>query len=325
MFHHRRQFAVLAIFAAAALACLCWSRPAVCAEPDTAAIARLVNELDDDSFTIRETAYRKLLEIGLPALPELQAASNSESLEKRQRARQLAAGIQHRLLRAGFVELARQAEKDLDLEQGMWIISRMINPAVRRDDLSRQLDDLAERVRRRLGKEVNPRTADPAKVVDAVRHVLFTDLGFTGNREDYDNPKNSSLAHVLAGRKGLPILLSLVVVSVGKRLHAPFVGVGVPSRFMVKYDGSQAPEGFPKTDIVIDPFGGGTIMTNEALKMSIPAFDPEEHLAPYGNRETLARMLRNLISDFASAKQTAQADLAQEFLSLVESYEDGAP
>jgi regulator of sirC expression with transglutaminase-like and TPR domain len=323
MIHRRRQFALLAILAAAVPLC---SAPFVWgAEPNKAAIARLVNELDDDSFTVRETAYRKLLEIGLPALPDLQAAANSTSLEKRHRARQLAAGIQHQVLRAGFTELARQPDEELDLEQGMWLMARMIDPAVRRDDLSRQLDDLAERVHARLGKDVNPRKADPAKVVEAVRHVLFTDLGYIGNRDDYNNPKNSSLVHVLATRKGLPILLSQVVVAVGRRLHVPFVGIGLPGRYMVKYDGAQAPEGFAKSDIVIDAFGGGTIMTNEALKMSIPAFDPEEHLAPYGNRETLARMLRNLVSDFATAKQTAQAELAQELLTLVESYENNAP
>jgi regulator of sirC expression with transglutaminase-like and TPR domain len=260
------------------------------------------------------------LEIGLPALPQLTAAANNPSLEQRHRVRLLLTLIQQRVLRASFEQLARQDDEDLDLEQGMWLISRIIDPAVRRDDLSRQLDELAQRVRARLGKDVNPRTADPQKVVAAIQQVLFVEQGFTGNVADYSNPKNSSLSHVLASRKGLPILLSQIVVCVGQRIHAPLVGLGLPGRFMVKYDGAQAPEGFAKTDIVLDPFGGGKVVATEALAKQIPGFDPEEHLEAYGRRETLTRMLRNVVSDFATARQAAHADLAREFLDLVESH-----
>lgn len=301
------------------------SRPARGQEPPTqAAIESLIKQLDDDSFKTREAAFKELLEIGLPALPQLQAASNSPSFEQRHRSRALAAGIQKGVLRAAFEELSRKEDEELDLEQGMWLMSRMIDPTVRRDDLTRQLDELADKVRRKLGKDVNPRTADPRKVVEAFQQVLFVEQRFTGNRDDYNNPKNSSLAHVLATRKGLPVLLSQIVVAVATRVRAPIIGIGLPGRFMVKYDGSQAPEGFAKADIVLDPFGDLKIVTNDDLATMIPGFDPEESLEPYGKRETLVRMLRNLASDFAIAKQTAQADLAREFLDIVEANGSGS-
>lgn len=302
-----------------------WLRlaPAPAADPDdAAAIEKLIRQLDDDSFKVRESAFNKLLAIGLPALPQLQAASNSPSFEQRHRVRMLAAGIQKGVLREAFLELARQEDEELDLEQGMWLMSRMIDPAVRRDDLSRQLDDLADKVRKKLGKDVSPRTADPRKVVEAIQQVLFVEQKFTGNRDDYNNPQNSSLSHVLASRKGLPILLSQVVISVARRVRAPIVGLGLPGRFMVKYDGAQAPEGFPKTDIVLDPFGDGKIVTSDELATMIPGFDPEESLEPYGRRETLVRMLNNLVSDFSQARQSAQADLAREFLNIVQANGD---
>lgn len=297
---------------------------AVSEEPDTkTTIAALIKDLDDDAFKVRERAFNQLLKIGIPALPQLQAASNSESLEQRHRARILTAGIQKGLFRSAFRELARQEDDELDLEQGMWLMSRMIDPAVRREDLSRQLDALAEKVRQKLGKDVNPRTADPRKVVEAIQQVLFVEEKFTGNREDYNNPQNSSLSHVLASRKGLPILLSQVVVSVGRRIRAPIVGLGLPGRFMVKYDGAQAPEGFPKRDIVLDPFGGGKIVTSDELATIIPGFDPEASLEPYGRRETMVRMLQNLVTHFSAANQSAQAELAREFHDLVEANPDG--
>lgn len=299
------------------------SNQARAAEPELKAeIAALIKDLDDDAFKVRERAFNRLLKIGIPALPQLQAATNSDSLEQRHRARILTAGIRHGLLRSAFQELARQDDEMLDLEQGMWLMSRMIDPAVRREDLSRQLDVLADRVRKKLGKDVNPRTADPQKVVAAIQEVLFVEEKFTGNRDDYNNPQNSSLAHVLASRKGLPILLSQVVVSVGQRIRAPLVGLGLPGRFMVKYDGAQAPEGFPKRDIVLDPFGGGKIVASDELATIIPGFDPEDSLEPYGRRETMVRMLQNLVTHFTAASQSEQAALAREFHDLVEANAD---
>jgi regulator of sirC expression with transglutaminase-like and TPR domain len=312
------------VFVAALAALAGLALPATAGEPDsTAAIAALVKQLDNDAFAIRERAYQKLLEIGLPALPQLQGAVNSPSFEQRHRARALVGGIQGQVLRAAFKELARQDDEQLDLEQGMWLMSRLLDPAVRRDDLTRQLDELADKVRKELGKDVTARSADPRKVVAALQQVLFVKEKFTGNRDDYNNPQNSSLSHVLATRKGLPVLLSQVVVSVAQRVRAPIVGLGLPGRFMIKYDGSQAPEGFAKDDIVLDPFGNGKIVTNDELATMIPGFDPDSSLEPYGRRETLIRMLRNLISDLSQAKQTAQADLAREFLDLVQANGNG--
>ena len=43
---------------------------------------------------------------------------------------------------------------------------------------------------------------------------LFEELGFTGNREHYDDPRNSFLNEVLDRRTGIPISLAVVYLEV---------------------------------------------------------------------------------------------------------------
>ena len=68
--------------------------------------------------------------------------------------------------------------------------------------------------------------------LDCVLAVMRTRL--TGVRDDYYNPRNSFLYHVLERGVGLPISLSVVAIEVGRRLDVPIVGVGLPSHFIVR-------------------------------------------------------------------------------------------
>jgi regulator of sirC expression with transglutaminase-like and TPR domain len=66
-----------------------------------------------------------------------------------------------------------------------------------------------------------------------LQHHLFETLGFSGDEETYDDPVNSRLDQVLHRRKGLPIMLSALVIEVGRRVGLPIDGVGFPGHFMV--------------------------------------------------------------------------------------------
>ena len=52
---------------------------------------------------------------------------------------------------------------------------------------------------------------------DGLRRHLFDELGFAGDAEHYDDPRNSFLDVVLERRRGLPILLATVMIEVGRR------------------------------------------------------------------------------------------------------------
>ncbi len=172
------------------------------------------------------------------------------------------------LARAAFA-LALPEHPDLDLEAEVG-----------------RLDSLAARLRPRLG---GGQRAD----LEALRAVLWGELGLRGNVDDYSDPRNSYLHEVLTRRLGLPITLALVALEVASRVGLPLRGVGFPGHFLLRNDG-------PAGTLVLDPFDAGRELDAAALEglrrtYAGPGAPPAQALlGPASSREILARMLRNL-------------------------------
>ena len=289
-------------------------------KPSPKEIALLIEQLGAPQFEERETATRQLLKLGAAAREELVRAKSSESAEVRSRAAAILKLIDKPPSVEDFKALAAQPDDKLDLEQGMWLIARIVDPGVKRDELTKPLDALAAKVRVRLGKDVIPKTANPQQVVAALRGVLFDDEKFTGNIDDYGNPDNSSLARVMVTRKGLPITLSHVVVAVGERLEVPLVGVPTPGRYIVKYEGRRAPAGFPREDIFLNPFDEGKVLSRDDRRQMFPGFDPDAFPDPSTGRLVLLRMLSNLETHLFNRDEIDRAYQAVAFRQLLEQH-----
>lgn len=322
MARHRSTIA----FVVAVLALVAGNRETALAvgQPDEAHVARLIRELDAEEFAVRRQAREELRKLGQAAAPALKRALEDASPEVTRTATCILRELREVPIREGFKRLAEQAETDeskLDLEEGMFLIGELVEGEIDRAAVKKQLDDYAAAVRAKLG-DVEPAKADPQRVVAALRDVLFTSAGFDGAAraegatEVYADPRHSSLPHVLKTKRGLPITLSHVVVCVGDRLGVPLVGVGVPERYMLKYDGNRAPQGFPKDDIIIDAFEAGRIASNDDLYKFIGARDIESFLRPSPRRASLARMLSNVVSHLEAA-HSDQAALAEEVQRMI--------
>ena len=70
--------------------------------------------------------------------------------------------------------------------------------------------------------------------IDAVNRYLFGELGFAGNREQYDDPRNSCLNEVMDRKKGIPITMALVYIEVARRAGVRAEGVNFPGHFLVR-------------------------------------------------------------------------------------------
>jgi regulator of sirC expression with transglutaminase-like and TPR domain len=103
------------------------------------------------------------------------------------------------------------------------------------------------------------RFENPFARLDALRVFLFDELGFKGNVDHYDDPRNSFLDDVLERKLGIPLTLSLLVIEVARRAGLEAEGVGLPGHFIVRVN-----EGGRR--LLIDPFHGGHIITVEDCK-----------------------------------------------------------
>jgi len=144
------------------------------------------------------------------------------------------------------------------------------------------------------------------KAIDALNDLLFSELGFRGDRETYDDPLNALLPEVIARRKGLPIALSILWVDLARRLGFDAVGVGLPGHFVAAM----------RTDfglLCFDPFHQGRPVGEESGEQLVTratqgrvAFHPGM-LRPTPDRLVLVRLVRNLHQRFMQAESWDEA------------------
>ncbi len=317
----RLSFAVLSF-----LPILAWSAEDGSAPPPRQAqIDDLIRQLDAPRYAERQQAELQLLQLGREAIPALAKAMRHPSPEVRRRATRVVEQWQQAHLASGFRKLAETADDaKVDVEEGMLLISELVRPETDREAVRKRLDELAKCVREKLGPDVNIPKADPQQVIDAIRTVIFEEEGFHGDNANYDHPDNSSIHRVLEMRRGLPILLSHVVLAVARRLDFPLAGLPLPGRYKVVYAGKRTADE-PARHIVMDAFDGGKVLSSEELAVVLRrmgySFDAAEDLKPGTHKAALARMLSNLETHLSLAGEDTKAWQAQIYREMLEASE----
>lgn len=169
-------------------------------------------------------------------------------------------------------------------------------------------DTLVQGHAEHLRAEVDAIDTRPLKMVAINRH-LFEELGYTGNHDEYYDPRNSYLNEVFDRRLGNPISLALVQMEVARRLDVPLDGISFPGHFLVR---------LPVDDgiLVMDPFNGGRPLAVEELRERarphLGGEAPDDNallqiLDPAPHRAILIRVLRNLHGVYAEGSQWDRA------------------
>lgn len=146
--------------------------------------------------------------------------------------------------------------------------------------------------------------------------VITDDLGFRGNREDYYDPANSLLDQVLERRVGLPIMLCLVCMAIGRRLGLRVDGLGFPHHFMARY---SDPEGA----WLLDPFNSAVLEVDEAAAhlsrlIGRPIQLAPSFFQPVSAVELTARILNNLRAAYMTHPNAERLLLVLEYQSVLQ-------
>jgi regulator of sirC expression with transglutaminase-like and TPR domain len=211
-----------------------------------------------------------------------------------------------------FREVVERPDDKIDLGRAALAIAQEEYPSLRVETYLERLDRLATTARDRSAEENSP-----YRLIACLNHVLFTQEGYRGNRDDYYDPRNSYLNEVLERRKGIPITLSVLYMEVARRAGLKLHGIGFPGHFLVKYVGDEG-------EIVIDPFDKGEVRTLEELQEMLDrlyggkvAFHPD-FLAPVSNRDIVQRMLNNLKAIYVRQEDLSRALSVAERLVIID-------
>ena len=152
--------------------------------------------------------------------------------------------------------------------------------------------------------------------------IFYDELGFTGNRDRYDDPRNSFLNEVLNRRTGIPISLAVVYLEVARRAGLRVSGVNFPGHFLLR--APMATQARHDDVLIVDPFHRGALLSEldcrELLRQHVgdaAAFD-RTLLEPATRHQIVVRMLVNLKRLYVRMRSFPQARFISGLLLTVD-------
>lgn len=156
-----------------------------------------------------------------------------------------------------------------------------------------------------------------AERVDALSDFLFYKQNFRGNRDHFNDPRNSLLNSVMDRKLGIPISLTVLFVAVAQRAGLNAHGIGLPGHFIagVYHDGSE---------LLVDPFNAGVRLSSadcaRLVRNGTGYRGPfqQKWLKPVRPTDLLARMLTTLCHAYIQSENWQSAIPVLQHLLMVQ-------
>ena len=220
---------------------------------------------------------------------------------------------------AAELERAMQAPGE-ELAPAALAIARVEYPSLETAPYLALLDRMGEDASARIGR---PGDAPFGEALQAFNEYFYDELGFFGNRERYDDPRNSFLNEVLNRRTGIPISLAVAYLEIARRAGLRIAGVNFPGHFLLR---APKPPGVRDSDeiTIVDPFHAGALLSEadcrELLRQHVgdaAAFD-RSLLEPATRTQIVIRILVNLKRLYVRMRSFPQARFISDLLLAVD-------
>ena len=201
--------------------------------------------------------------------------------------------------KAYLQKLVRQPDEKIDLAEAALHIAAEEYPDLDIPTYLQQLRGWGEEMKRSISSR------SLLEKIEKINDWFYDRLHFSGNVDNYYDPKNSFLNEVIDRRKGIPITLSVIYLDFAWNLGLSAYGIGFPGHFLV---------GVPDADhpVFIDTFHNGKVMTASQCEDFLKDISEDDvtfqrtFLAPVTKQQTLIRMLRNLRGIYLEKKNYAK-------------------
>jgi len=184
-----------------------------------------------------------------------------------------------------------------------------------------QLDKMGDAARRRI--EQHTSDTDDASTLSCIKGLnkyLFDDEHFVGNRDRYEDPRNSCLNEVIDRRTGIPITLSIVYLEIAWRVGLPIHGINFPGHFLVCVPADTSRN---HDRLIIDPFHTGARLSENDCRLMLQKHVGSEVvfntslLTPATRQQIIVRMLLNLKRIYVHMQSFPQAREVTDLLLTV--------
>jgi regulator of sirC expression with transglutaminase-like and TPR domain len=214
--------------------------------------------------------------------------------------------------RRRFSEFAEGEITHENLAEGALLIALEDYPRLDLNGYLDELNALAARVEKRCKR------GEPGIFRLGHLHAEMFDAAeaYRGDTQSYYDPRNAYLNEVIDRKLGIPITLAIVFLHVASKIGLHASGVGLPGHYIVKVQ-------FELNEVYVDPFHSGQTLTVPEIGALLKQLSggattlSSEHLRAWSGRETLHRVLANLVSMWSRAGDTRRAHSARERMELL--------
>ncbi len=194
--------------------------------------------------------------------------------------------------RAALAAIGQLVNSEIDIGNAALQLARVDAPDADWQAAALHLSDLAQgAVKRATAMEEKDLTARATILTD----VLVGKFGYSGDVDTYDDLANANLIRVTERRRGLPVALGVIWLHAARAAGWGSHGVDFPAHFLIALEGH-------KTQIVIDVFNGGQIVSARELRALLKRVEGEKAelrpglLQPMSTRRVLLRLQNNILT-----------------------------
>jgi regulator of sirC expression with transglutaminase-like and TPR domain len=288
---------------------------------ETLELKALISLLDDPDWTVYEAVRSRLTDLGPQILPELK---NSWELNINElfleRSSLIISEIQ---FNDTFYQFKHWVDTGgINLLEGSFLIAKYNFPDLDFDLIQQKI----EKIKRDAWLQMNDNLT-PLEQIRVLNHIIYNIHKFTRNNTDFYSPKNSYINQVLETKRGNPVSLAILYLTVGTKLDLPIYGVNLSKNFILAYVEElygSSNETQPTDKIVsfyINPYNNGAVLTKREIdyflkQQRIPPMD--YYYVPCDNLTIIQRLLVYLLYSYEKQEDFIKMDELRKFLNCFE-------
>jgi len=206
-----------------------------------------------------------------------------------------------------------------DLLQGALLVTKFQYPDLDEESVIKKIGQFSQDVWLELNKNLTG-----LEKVKVINHILFDSHNLAGNITNLNSAENFYINHLLDTKKGSPLILGVIYISIAQGLRIPIYGVDLPRHFVLAYTDEImiSPGDIPEGDVLfyINPFNKGAVFTKNEIELFIKQLRLErkdDYFTPCNNKTIIRRMINELINIFDQSGNPVKRDEMTELLSMI--------
>jgi regulator of sirC expression with transglutaminase-like and TPR domain len=281
---------------------------------DEIQVKALINLLEDTDEEIIHVVSEKLIECNISIIPQLEKVwENSLNPVLQERIENIIQEIQ---LRNVYIELRKwNLIGGKDILKGAYIIAKYQYPEINFNSIVDQI----QKIKNDVWLEINSNLTALEKV-RVINHIFYEIHKFSGNFSNYYSPYNYYINQVLETRKGNPVTLGIIYITIAQWLELPIYGVNIPKNFLLAYKDTYATNDENDILFYINPYNKGTVLGRKEIEFFLKQQkikSDESFYKPCSNRIIIERLLLNIINSYESTGQIEKTSKFQKLLSAL--------